>query len=192
VRVRAAPICECCDIDTFAMDNSGTVKEGVGRSYTGVNGYCPLAAYLSSHTVPGAGAAPWGTALGLRTQFNLERVLPMAQRLSAAGPKAPMLLRKDAGFDGAELMRQIESYNRSGLTRVCRARQIRSGHALDESRRIRFDGGKHRCLAASRSGAHKATKCLACLSAMRWRDGPAFMCTATRSRRNVCFSLLPE
>ena len=31
------------------MDNSGTVKEGVGRTYAGVDGYCPLAVYLGSH-----------------------------------------------------------------------------------------------------------------------------------------------
>lgn len=37
------------DVDTFAMDNSGTVKEGVGRTYAGVDGYCPLAAYVVSH-----------------------------------------------------------------------------------------------------------------------------------------------
>jgi hypothetical protein len=37
------------DIDTFVMDNSGTAKEGVGRTYAGVDGYCPLAAYLGSH-----------------------------------------------------------------------------------------------------------------------------------------------
>lgn len=34
------------DVDTFAMDNGGTAKDGVGRTYTGVDGYCPLAAYL--------------------------------------------------------------------------------------------------------------------------------------------------
>ena len=37
------------DIDTFAMDNGGTRKEGVGRTYAGVDGYCPLAAYLGAH-----------------------------------------------------------------------------------------------------------------------------------------------
>lgn len=31
------------DVETFAMDNGGTVKEGVGRTYTGVDGYCPVA-----------------------------------------------------------------------------------------------------------------------------------------------------
>ena len=36
----------CVDIDTFAMDNGGTAKEGVGRTYAGVDGYCPLASYI--------------------------------------------------------------------------------------------------------------------------------------------------
>jgi hypothetical protein len=36
------------DIDTFAMDNGGTAKEGVGRTYAWVDGYCPLAAYLGA------------------------------------------------------------------------------------------------------------------------------------------------
>lgn len=30
------------DVDTFAMDNSGTSKQGVGRTYAGVDGLCPL------------------------------------------------------------------------------------------------------------------------------------------------------
>ena len=29
--------------------SGGTAKEGVGRTYAGVDGYCPLAAYLGSH-----------------------------------------------------------------------------------------------------------------------------------------------
>ena len=39
------------DIDTFAMDNGGTAKEGVGRTYAGVDGYCPLASYIGSHEI---------------------------------------------------------------------------------------------------------------------------------------------
>ena len=31
------------------MDNGGTAEEGVGRTYSGVEGDCPLAAYLHSH-----------------------------------------------------------------------------------------------------------------------------------------------
>jgi hypothetical protein len=37
------------DVDTFAMGNGDTAKDGVGRTYTGVDGYWPLAAYLGSH-----------------------------------------------------------------------------------------------------------------------------------------------
>ena len=36
------------DLDTFAMDNGGTQKELVGRTYAGVDGYCPFAVYLGS------------------------------------------------------------------------------------------------------------------------------------------------
>jgi hypothetical protein len=107
------------DIDTFAMDNGGTTKEGVGRTYAGVDGYCPLAAYLGSHGLClELALRPGVQHSACETQFNLERVIPMAQRLSAAGPKAPILLRKDAGFDSAALMREIESYNRAGLVQV--------------------------------------------------------------------------
>ena len=35
----------CCDIDTFAMDNSGTKKEEVSRTYQGFDGYTAMAAY---------------------------------------------------------------------------------------------------------------------------------------------------
>ena len=36
------------DLDTFAMDNSSTKKERAGRTYAGVDGYCPFAVYLGS------------------------------------------------------------------------------------------------------------------------------------------------
>ena len=36
------------DLDTFAMDNSSTKKELAGRTYAGVDGYCPFAVYLGS------------------------------------------------------------------------------------------------------------------------------------------------
>lgn len=107
------------DIDTFAMDNGGTAKEGIGRTYTGVDGYCPLAAYLGAHGFClELALRPGEQHSSLETAFNFERVIPMAQRLSAAGPKAPILLREDSGFDGAEHMRAIESYNRAGLPQV--------------------------------------------------------------------------
>ncbi len=107
------------DIDTFAMDNGGTAKEGVGRTYAGVDGYCPLAAYLGSHGFClELALRPGVQHSASETDFNLERVIPMAQRLSAAGPKAPILVRLDSGFDSARLMRGIQACNVSGLAQV--------------------------------------------------------------------------
>lgn len=107
------------DVDTFAMDNGGTLKEGVGRTYAGVDGYCPLAAYLGSHGFClELALRPGVQHSASETDFNLERVIPMAQRLSATGPKAPILARLDSGFDSVRLMRGIESCNRSGLAQV--------------------------------------------------------------------------
>jgi hypothetical protein len=107
------------DVDTFAMDNGGTVKEGVGRTYAGVDGYCPLAAYLGSNGFClELALRPGVQHSAAETDFNLERVIPMAQRLSAAGPKAPILVRLDSGFDAVRLMRGIESCNGLGLPQV--------------------------------------------------------------------------
>ena len=107
------------DVDTFAMDNSGTLKEGVGRTYAGVDGYCPLAAYLGSHGFSLELALRAGVQHSAsETDLNIERVIPMAQRLSAVGPKAPILMRLDSGFDSARLTRSIERCNRAGQPQV--------------------------------------------------------------------------
>jgi Transposase DDE domain group 1 len=107
------------DIDTFAMDNGGTAKEGVGRTYTGVDGYCPLASYIGAYGFCLELKLRPGTQHSAKnTQDNLQRVIPLAQRLSAAGPKAPLLARLDSGFDSAALMAAIESLNAPGLPQV--------------------------------------------------------------------------
>jgi hypothetical protein len=107
------------DIDTFAMDNGGTVKEGVGRTYAGVDGYCPLASYIGAHGFCLELSLRPGTQHSAKdTQDNLQRVIPLAQRLSAAGPKAPLLARLDSGFDSAALMASIEALNTPGLPQV--------------------------------------------------------------------------
>ncbi len=107
------------DVDTFAMDNGGSAKDGVGCTYAGVDGYCPLATYLGSHGFClELALRPGVQHSALETQFNFERVIPMAQRLSAAGPKAPILARLDSGFDSTRLMREIEAHNRPGLAKV--------------------------------------------------------------------------
>ena len=102
------------DVDTFAMDNGKTRKEGVGRTYTGVFGYCPLAAYLGRNGYCLELALRPGVQHSAKeTDFNLERVVPLAQRLSAAGPKAPLLARLDSGFDSVQIMSGIEACNRA-------------------------------------------------------------------------------
>ncbi len=119
------------DVDTFAMDNSGTAKEGVGRIYAGVDGYCPLAAYLGQHGFCVELALRPGVQHSAReTDFNLERVIPLAQRLSAAQQgtnkgthkgaqkNAPILVRMDSGFDAAALMRSLHAHNQPGLPAV--------------------------------------------------------------------------
>lgn len=107
------------DIDTFAMDNSGTAKDGVSRTYAGVDGYCPLAAYLGTHGFCLEFALrPGSQHSASETAYNLQTVVPMAQRLSAAGPKAPILVRTDAGFCSAALMADILRCNTAGLPRV--------------------------------------------------------------------------
>jgi hypothetical protein len=107
------------DMDTFAMDNSGTAKDGVGRTYAGVDGYCPLAAYLGAHGFCLDLALRPGTQhSACETGYDLERIVPLAQQLSAAGPKAPILVRMDAGFDARALMVQIARCNAPGQPRV--------------------------------------------------------------------------
>jgi hypothetical protein len=107
------------DVDTFAMDNSHTAKDGVGRTYTGVHGYCPLATYLGAQGLClELSLRPGVQHSALETRYNFERVIPMAQRLSAGSAKAPILARLDSGFDSAELMTRIESHNRKGLPQV--------------------------------------------------------------------------
>lgn len=93
----------CVDIDTFAMDNSGTRKEAVTRTYQGFDGYTPIAAYI--------GNEGWNIGLELRpgsqhsaceTEYFYERLFPRIERLTQA--EQPVLMREDSGFDSARLL----------------------------------------------------------------------------------------
>lgn len=107
------------DVDTFAMDNSGTAKEGVGRTYAGVDGYCPLAAYLGSHGYClELALRPGQQHSASETDFNFERLVPMAQRLAQGAQHEAILARLDSGFDSARLMQSLHAHNRPGLARV--------------------------------------------------------------------------
>ncbi|TXI73266.1 MAG: IS1380 family transposase [Limnohabitans sp.] len=92
------------DIDTFAMDNSGTAKEHVGRTYTGIDGYCPLAAYLGTQGFCLELALRPGTQHSAsETEYNIERIVPLAAQVTRAS-LLPLLFRADAGFDSAKLL----------------------------------------------------------------------------------------
>lgn len=123
-----------------ALDKSLPVRAGVAnsdivRSYLGllVQGKSDFDA-IENHRgeafckqALGIGAYGWCLELSLRpgvqhsakhTEEDLRRVIPLAQRLSAAGPKAPLLARLDSGFDSAALMACLESMNRPGQAPV--------------------------------------------------------------------------
>ncbi len=89
------------DMDGFPMDNSGTKKEGVSRTYKGHDGYVPMSAYL--------GKEGWCIGMELREGswhgqkefgYVLDRVLPRAHKL--IGREGKLLLRLDGGHDAKE------------------------------------------------------------------------------------------
>lgn len=91
------------DIDVFPMDNSGTSKEGVARTYKGHDGYAPIASYL--------GQEGWSLGCELRIgsqhsqkEFTsyLDQVIRRARRIT----HKPLLLRLDSGHDAEESRRE--------------------------------------------------------------------------------------
>lgn len=88
------------DLDVFPMDNSGSKKEGVSRTYKQHDGYAPIAAYL--------GQEGWNIGIELREGswhsqkefcYVLDRVLPRARKLAGG---SPILCRLDSGHDAKE------------------------------------------------------------------------------------------
>jgi len=94
------------DWDTFVMNNDGTKKEDVGRTYQGVEGYTPSATYLGNlgYCLELA-LRPGVQHSALETELNLERVLPMATRLTAM----PLLFRADSGLCSLKVMQEIHA-----------------------------------------------------------------------------------
>ena len=91
------------DWDTFVMNNGGTQKEAVGRTYQGVDGYTPSATYLGTQgDCLELALRPGVQHSALETELNLERVLPMATRLTPM----PLLFRADSGLCSLKIMRQ--------------------------------------------------------------------------------------
>ena len=92
------------DLDTFAMENGGTQKELVGRTYAGIDGYCPFAVYFGSlgYCLELA-LRPGAQHSAAESEYNFERSLPMAASLAAT----PLLVRADSGFCSLKLMQEI-------------------------------------------------------------------------------------
>jgi len=92
------------DWDTFVMDNSGTKKQDVGRTYQGVDGYTPSATYLGSLGYCLELALRPGVQHSAReTELNLERVLPMACKLT----ELPLLFRADSGLCSLKTQQEV-------------------------------------------------------------------------------------
>ena len=94
------------DWDTFVMNNDGSKKEDVGRTYQGVDGYTPSATYLGTlgYCLELA-LRPGVQHSALETELNLERVLPMAARLTPM----PLLFRADSGLCSLKVMQEIDT-----------------------------------------------------------------------------------
>ncbi|MBI5845801.1 MAG: IS1380 family transposase [Deltaproteobacteria bacterium] len=97
------------DMDVFPMDNGGTKKEGVSRTYKGVDGYAPIAAYL--------GEEGWCVGLELRegSQHSqndfipfLNRVVMRARRLT----QKPLLARLDSAHCAIETLVALRGHEK--------------------------------------------------------------------------------
>lgn len=87
------------DVDVTPLDNSGTKKQGVSRTYKGYDGYAPIMAYL------GAEGYLINTELregSMHCQKNTCAFLRESIRLSRQVCDMPLLVRMDAGNDSAE------------------------------------------------------------------------------------------
>ena len=94
------------DWDTFVMNNEGTKKEDVGRTYQGVDGYTPSATYLGTQGYClELALRPGVQHSALETELNLERVLPMATRLTTL----PLLFRADSGLCSLKIMQAVDA-----------------------------------------------------------------------------------
>lgn len=98
------------DIDVFTQDNSGTKKEGVSRTYKGMDGFAPIAAYLAMEG--------WLLEIEQRegsqhSQKNfipfLARVLHKALNLTVL----PLLVRLDSAHDAWETRIELARHERT-------------------------------------------------------------------------------
>jgi hypothetical protein len=85
------------------MDNSGTKKGAVSRTYRGFDGYTPIASYLGNEGwAIGLKLSPGSQHSALEGECFYERIFPRAER--PVRPDRPVLLREDRGFDSVRLL----------------------------------------------------------------------------------------
>ena len=163
------------DLDTFAMDNSGTAKEHMGRTYAGVDGHCPLVCYLGTQGYclelalrPGTQHSP------CETEYNFERVLPLVARLTPE----PLLTRADSGFESTKLMCAMDQQAKALERKM--AFIFKWTHAAHRWRRspgprwpMPIPGG--RCCARASANVSGARRFKSSTSVMSWLRGG---CTA--------------
>lgn len=99
------------DFDVFTLDNSGTAKEGVGRTYMGFDGYAPIAGYLAEEGYClGLELRPGAQHSASETPDFLNRLLPRARAVSSL----PLLVRADSGFDSAAIFAALAAARAAG------------------------------------------------------------------------------
>lgn len=97
------------DADVFPMDNSGTKKEKVSRTYKGHDGYAPIAAYL--------GLEGWCLEVELRpgSQHSQEGFIPFMERVLSRArtlTQKKLLVRLDSAHDAIDTRVLLQNANK--------------------------------------------------------------------------------
>lgn len=102
------------DIDVFAMDNSGTKKEKISRTYHGFDGFAPIAAYLAQEG--------WLLEIEHRegSQHSQKNFIPFLARV----------LHKALGLTAARLLVRLDSAHDAWETRIELTRHERVDYLL--------------------------------------------------------------
>lgn len=93
------------DVDVSTMDNTGSHKEGVSRTYMGTDGYAPIFSYIGTEGYmldcelrPGSQHCQKGTPEFLGRNLSLIKNLPIAH---------PLLFRMDGGNDAVDTIKAL-------------------------------------------------------------------------------------
>jgi len=97
------------DIDVFTQDNSGTKKQGVSRTYAGIDGFAPIAAYLAQEG--------WLLEIEHRegSQHSQKDFIPFLARVlhkALALTAAPLLVRLDSAHDAWDTRIELAAHKR--------------------------------------------------------------------------------